>query len=166
MAGNVCQRHSMYSFDVQIQGTQLLFQKVSKIAFGIEVEEIREGGNLLPDKTPGFGTVENVTFEKGVTDDEYEIQWFKIMANGAAGVGVPGQACDAYKRPILLRQLARDKKPVREYNMVGAFPVKLEIGDWDSESNEKVVLSMECAYDYPIITTIGAPGGAIGNVFA
>ncbi len=153
MAGRVCQRHSMYAFRVDIQGfDNAFFKKVSKIAMKVEVEEIREGGVLRPDKTPGHASVEDVTFDRGVTDDTSELDWFRIVADLQIDNGVDARECLEYKRNIQIIQLNRVGAEIRRYTLIQAFPNQIEIGEWDSDSTEKLVTTMTCSYDYPIVS--------------
>lgn len=152
MAGRVCNYHSAYNFRVEIPGfADAYFKTVSGLRQEVEVEEIREGGNLLPTKLPGVGNVPNVTFERGRTNDESIVDWFTEIADFANGVGA--DPCDdSFKRNIAVVQLNRRGEEIKRYTLINAFPVAIEHGEWDNDSTDKVIETMEVAYDFLRIT--------------
>ena len=63
MAGKACDYHSKALFKVLVDGegfAEARFKKVSGLKMQVEVEEIREGGALIPEKFPGVASTENV----------------------------------------------------------------------------------------------------------
>lgn len=152
MAGRACSYHSAYNFRVEIPGfADAYFKTVSGLRHEIEVEEIREGGSLLATKLPGVGSVPNVTFERGTTNDAAVIDWFTEVANFADGTGADPCSED-FKRNIAVIQLNRRGEEIRRYTLINAFPVAIEHGEWDNDSTDKVIETMEVALDFIRIT--------------
>jgi len=149
MAGRACKYQNAYTFRVEVPGLgSAFFKKVSGIRQEIAVEELREGGAMLPYKSPGVATVPNVTLERGKTNDLDLLDWFKEVADLAAGVGA--DPCDeSYKRNVAVIQLNRKGEEIERQTLKNAFPVVHETGDRDSDSEDKLIEMVELAYDYP-----------------
>lgn len=149
--GRNCSIHSKWRFIVDIPGfADMKFEKVSEIAAEVEVEEMWEGAALLPDKYPGRGTVDNVTMERGSTTNRDDLEWFKSVADFAAGKAAA--ICSDFKRDIVVIQLDGQQNELLRYTLFGAFPRRLVLGEWDNSSSDKVIRKMEIAYDYPVVS--------------
>ena len=142
-----CAYHSKFLFEVQIPGLgSASFKKASELTMQVETEENREAGALLADKYPGTGSTEPLTLERGVTSDLGLIDWFKTIADFATGKGA--DACDDFKKTIVLIQKNRKQEEIRRYTIYGAWPSKITHGEWDNESTEKVVEKIEIVFDH------------------
>lgn len=160
--GRVCQLHSKWRFRVEIPSfSDVNFEKVSEISMEVEVEEYWDGGgDLLPDKFPGKGKVDNVTFERGATTNLDDLDWFKKVAD--FGAGTAAAACADFKQDVAVVQLDGKKDEIMRYTLFKMWPVKVTCGSWDSNAGaEKVVRSFEAAYDFPKVSS-GSAGSAIG----
>lgn len=147
MAGKACDRHISNMFKIEIPGfPDLNFAECSPLEAGVEVEEDWSEGGILPDKTPGMGKVEDVTLKRGTTADTSELDWMKQVADFGAGTGAA--PCDDYKRDCALVQLDRNKNEVARYNLFGAFPNKIKIGEWKKDSKEKIITELTLSMDY------------------
>ena len=83
-----------------------------------------------------------------------EFEWFKKITDIDSATGIDSRACDGYKQTCRIEQRARDNEPIRAYSLHQAWPVKVEYGEWDAESTDKVMVTMELAYDYPDIKNL------------
>lgn len=147
MAGKQRVHHSKWRFIVEIPRVATIkFKKVSEVKFKVEKEEIREGGMALPKKTPGFGSVEDVTLDHGATSNVEDLNWFREVLNFVDGRTLLD---DAYKRDISIVQLDLQGNETLRHTLLGAFPIELNLGDWDNDAAEKVVRQMVLTYDLP-----------------
>ena len=138
--------HKKFKFIVEIDNVQsAAFQKCSELSAEIAKIEYSEGGTLLPDKSPGRITVEDITLERGATADNDLWFWFKQVADMVKNAGAvePG-----FKRTMDIVQLDRDGSELRRWTVEGAWPTKFVAGDWDNEADENVIESVTLAYDF------------------
>lgn len=135
-------RYDKFSFKVEVDGfVDAGFQKCSEIKASMEVVEYREGGSVLPDKDPGLVNTENITLERGATDNLELYEWFKNVATGVGGEnGVD-------KRNLAIIQTDRNGNELKRWNIYNAFPIEFSAGDFDATSNEKRIEKLVLAYD-------------------
>jgi phage tail-like protein len=107
--------------------------------------EHREGGVLIPNKSPGLVSFTDVTLERGATSDRDMWDWMVEVANAAANSGLID---DEYKRNLDIVQLDRDGSELRRWRITNAWPMKLIAGEWDNEADENVIESVTLTYDY------------------
>lgn len=132
-----------FKFVIEIDGfTYFGFQKCSELSAEVAVVEHREGGALLPDKTPGLVTVPNITLERGATNDEEMFNWFKEVVDMAANLG-EGLPDPGYARDLDIVQQDRDGSELRRYPIKNAWPRKFVAGEWDNEADEVVITMLE-----------------------
>ena len=138
--------YKRFAFVVEIDGLVYAgFQSCSDLSLEVAVVEQREGGGVLPDKSPGLVTVADITLERGATDDEDLWNWMKEVANMAAGAG---QIDPEYKRTMDIVQLDRDGAELRRWTVVGCWPTTFTAGAWDGTADENVIESVILACDY------------------
>jgi len=53
-----------------------------------------------------------------------------------------------YKRNLSIVQLDRDGETLRRWNIFGAWPTQYVAGEWDNDSDEKVIEMVTLPYDY------------------
>lgn len=149
--------HDKFKFIVEIDGFQSAgFQTMSEISMESAVIEYSEGGSLIPNKSPGRVTVANVTLARGATFDNDFYNWFLEVADAAAaasttpGAGAgSGEIDPVFKRDVDVIQQDRDGSELKVWRLFGAWPMKFVAGDWDNEADEKVIETLELAYDFP-----------------
>lgn len=135
--------YKKFKFVIEIDGfTYFGFQKCSELSAEVAVVEHREGGSLLPDKTPGLVTVPNITLERGATDDEEMFNWFKEVVDMAANLG-EGLPDPGYARDLDIVQQDRDGSELRRWPIKNAWPRKFVAGEWDNEADEVVITMLE-----------------------
>jgi phage tail-like protein len=138
--------HKRFKFIVEFGGASAGFQSASEIAVETAVVEQREGGSLLPDKTPGLVTVDPVTLERGATADKDLFDWFSEVVDTASQLGLVD---DQYKRTVDLSQLDRDGTVLRKWRLHAAWPSRFVAGAWDNTADENVIESVVLNYDRP-----------------
>lgn len=139
--------HKRFKFQVQIDGLgSAAFRTCSDIAVEFATVEHFEGGTLIADKSPGRATVEDITLERGATQDRDLYDWILEVADLSANAGL----VDAeYKRMVDVVQYDRDGSILRRWRLHNAWPKRLVGGSWDNEADENVIETVVLAYDYP-----------------
>jgi phage tail-like protein len=113
------------------------------------VVEQWEGGVLISNKAPGRLTVDDITLERGATQDEDVYNWFLSMADASAHAGLVDED---YKRTVEIKQLDRDNNTLRTWRLNNAWPKRFVAGAWDNGADENVIETLVLAYDYPELT--------------
>jgi phage tail-like protein len=139
--------HKRFKFRVEFDGLgSAAFKTCSEIAIEFATVEHREGGVLIPDKSPGLATIDDLTLERGATMDRDLYDWLlqvgDIAANG-------GQIDAKYKRMGELVQYDRDNTVLRKWRLHNCWVKRFVAGAWDNEADENVIESVVLAYDYP-----------------
>jgi len=139
--------HKRFAFQVEIDGLgSAAFRTCSDIAVEFADVDHSEGGTLIPDKSLGRATVEDVTLERGATQDHDLYDWMLDCANLAINAGL----VDAqYKRMVDVVQFDRDGTVLRRWRLHNAFIKRFVAGSWDNEADENVIESVVLRYDYP-----------------
>lgn len=146
-----------FAFTVEVDGVAHAgFNKCSAIKASIAVIEHNEGGSLIPNKSPGRVTWDNVTLERGaVAADSDLYDWFRQtvdssrgLATNAAGASGVGDNDYDYKRTFDLVVRDRDGSILKRWRVVGAQVASYEAGDWDNDADEKTMEKLELAIDY------------------
>lgn len=147
MAGQAKKWHNKFKFLVEIDGfISAGFQKAGPLQGGVETIEHYEGGAVIPDKSPGLGNYENITLERGATDNLDDYNWFSNVLNAAEQT--MGADPSDYKRNLAIIQQDNAGREVMRWNVYGAFPVNFTAGDWDNTASEKTMRVLELAIDY------------------
>ena len=161
------------SFPTYLPGKEVGFQKVSGLSMSLDVAEYREGDDpLTVKKFPGLVTYDNVTFEKGIVQDDLTLTDFfqrlqsfqslgkdqlkidESVVGGIGGQGILNPAANValssadYRTDVLIKVLDRESGIVqREYTLKHAFVVGISIGDIDAQSGDLIIESMEMAHE-------------------
>ena len=131
------------------------FNKCSELSVEAAKIAYYEGCSLISHKSPGRLTYSDITLERGATEDEDMNDWFKTVGVASvtptktqgAGAGSGTKDID-YKRNLSIVQLDRDGETLRRWNIFGAWPTKYVAGEWDNDSDEKVIEMVTLPYDY------------------
>lgn len=124
------------------------FNKCSALSQKVEKIEYREGGALIPYKVPGLVSFDDITLERGTSDNTEFHTWMLDVANIAAGDGGRGAAAPAFRRDLSIRQLRRDNATTRIWDVYGAWPVEYRAGEWDNDANEVVIENLVLTFDF------------------
>lgn len=147
--------HKKFKFIVEIDGIgSAAFQSCTELSAELGKVEHREGGVLIPNKSPGLMTFTDITLSRGSSQDRDFYDWFVEIADASRNAG---EIDDAYKRLGSLLQLDRDNSVLREWRLQNAWIQKYVAGDWDNDSEEVVIEQAVLTYDY--FTLIQGGGG-------
>lgn len=130
-----------FYFQVKIGNEEFAFKEVSGLSTEIETEPVKEGGvnnfsYLLP-KQVKHG---NLTLKRALNPvNRNDVTWIrKIMEGDFSQPIVP--------RDILINLLGQDGKPLYTWTCASAYPVKWDVANLDSMSNEILLETIEFAY--------------------
>ena len=142
--------HKKFLFQVEIDGVGWAgFTSCSELA--AEVAEVAhyEGGAVIPDKSPGRVTFPDLTLERGATFDVDLFAWFNTVSELVSGIGLPDPT---YKRNLSIVQKNRAGVTVRRWNVFGAWPKKFSAGEWDNDSEEVRIETLElCIHRWELL---------------
>jgi len=137
-------------FEVEILGfIRAGFSKVSGLSHTVEVVEYREGGdNETPKKLPGQSTFENVTLERGMSNDSDFITWMRQIfnldsVNGFQGAGLADDRI--FRRKVIV--YLKDKAGLRrkKWTIYRAWPMEQSAADLDASGNEVLISTLVLA---------------------
>lgn len=144
--GNPRSFHKRFKYIVEIDGfASAGFQKCSELSMEVGKVEYREGGSLIPNKSPGLLNMTDVTLERGATTDLELYTWFKEVAYAASGLGLKDEE---YKRDFDIVQQDRDGSEQRRWNVTKGWPTKFVAGDWDNDAEEVNITSVTVTFDF------------------
>ena len=149
--------HAKHKFKVfSLRFGRAEFQKMSELQMETAKIEYYEGGALIPIKDAGRITYSDCTLERGSTADFDFFSWMRDVADASIGPGGAGLAHPFFKADdVAITQLDRDNTFIREWELVGAFPVTYNAGDWDNTVDEVVIENLTLTYDF--FQSPGAP---------
>jgi phage tail-like protein len=137
--------HKKFKFVIEIDNVAHAgFNKCSELEAEIGKIEYREGGSLIPDKSPGLVTVSDLTLERGAANDDDLYNWWLQVVDIQANAGLKDPQ---YKRNLDIVQLDRDGDELRRWGVTGAWPTKFTAGDWDNDAEENVIEKMIVTID-------------------
>ncbi len=147
IVGSVKSFDKKFLFQVFIDGfLSASFSKMSRLKATINKTVHREGGAILPHKSPGLADFDDVTLERGATRANFDCYlWFKSALNGPADVGLKEVAI---KRHLDVIQRDRDGEIIKRWSLFNAWPVSFSPGEWDNSSDDVVIEELVLAYDY------------------
>lgn len=143
--------HKRFSFKAEFERvTSAFFKSVSEIKASVAVVEQWEGGRLIPDKSPGRVTVEDVTCERGAAKGDSDLyDWWLDVVRISANTGLID---GLYKRDGDMIQMDRNGRTTRRWLLDNAWPREFSAGSWDNDADENVIEMMVLAYDAPELT--------------
>lgn len=141
--------HDKHRFKVEIGLVESAgFQKCSPLKSTIEKVNYFEGGVSIPYKVPGLITYDDVTLERGTSSNRDLIDWHAEVINAAAAGRGTGRPDPLFRRNPTVVQLGRDGSRLRAWNLFGAWPAELTVGEWDNTTSSVVLEMLVLAYDY------------------
>jgi phage tail-like protein len=139
--------HPKWKFTVRIDSISVAnFQSCSELASEYGEVQQWEGGSIIPYKTPGRLTYDDITLARGVTGSTELYDWHKAVGGSIEVGGTPAEP--AFKRNLDIVQLDRTGVNVRVWRVFGCWPKRFVAGDWDNEADENVIEQLVLAYDY------------------
>ncbi|WP_431166561.1 phage tail protein [Tenacibaculum halocynthiae] len=119
------------------------FQSVSGLSVDLETEEIAEGGeNRFKHKIPVRSKYPNLVLKRGVLVNSEVIKWCK-------------KALENFEiQPVNINVmlLGEDQQAIQTWNIVHAYPVKWNVGDFNAEESKLVIETLELTYNYFKVT--------------
>jgi len=134
--------YKKFKFTVEEKGiTWAGFRTCSDLRIQVAKIEQREGGALIPNKSPGLVTVPDVTLARGATADKDLWDWMKEVVESGSIAASP-------KRQLDIVQHDRRGLEIRRWQLVNCWPIDFKAGDWDNEADENVIEEVILALDY------------------
>ncbi|MGQ7846060.1 phage tail protein [Granulosicoccus sp. 3-233] len=135
-----------FYFSVSIGGNNgeedSAFQEVSGLTSTIEVESYSEGGeNTFVHKLPKAVSHPNLMLKRGIAPiDASLVEWCQdVLDNGFAVAIEP--------KEVVVKLLDANGDPARSWTLSNAWPVKWEVGAFESTRNELAIETIELAYN-------------------
>lgn len=128
--------YSKFRFLVEIDGfAKAGFHKCSGLEAKIETRKYRDGGDSNQfHKGPGTTDFSDITLERGMSEDEDFVTWFKQTSNiDDATVSTNP------KRNLAIILQDTDGSEVKRWNVYGAFPNTYKFDELDAESNDNML---------------------------
>ena len=131
------------------------FQEVSGIDPKVELEEVQEGGvNSHVHQLPGVTKHSNLVLKRGyVTQSSALAQWAEQSVGSTLGSAIQTQV-------LLVSLLDPSGQPLVTWTFDNAWPVKWEVGPFDSTRNDVLTETLEVAYTTVTRQLAQAPAGA------
>lgn len=135
-----------FRYEVEIAGfTRAGFSKVSGLKHTIPPIDYREGGeNERLRKLPGRSEFENVTFERGISDDNDFIDWIQQIFDLDNVRGEQG-AVEGWRRNVFVYLKDKSGTRVVKWSIFDAWPTEDGVGDLDATGNEVLIGSLVLA---------------------
>ena len=115
------------------------FQSVSGLTVDVDTEDIAEGGeNRFKHKVPVRTKYPNLVLKRGLVVDSDLIKWCRDAVENFS-----------FKPTNLIVKLLNEKhEPLLSWNVVHAYPVKLNMSDFNAEQNTIAIETIELSYNY------------------
>jgi len=126
------------------------FSNVSGLRGEVGVASYREGIDVATmRKLPGIANFDNINLVRGVTPNGALISWWNQVVNLRAGqressdFDVP----ESFRRTVNIQLLNSALIPIREWDVIEAFPSVLEYDEFDASSDDVVMERMELTHE-------------------
>lgn len=130
----------------QGDNSDTFFQSVSGLSVDLETEEIAEGGeNRFKHKIPVRTKFPNLVLKRGMVFDSKLIDWCKEAIFNANYMPLD---LTIHLLPELDDPENPNKKSLRSWNVVHAYPVKWSIADFNAEESKVLIETLELTYNY------------------
>jgi phage tail-like protein len=136
--GQVKDPYGSFNFLVEIDGiSRAAFQQCSGFDSSTEVIEHREGGdNTTPRKLPGMTKYSNISLKSGLTDSRELQDWAHRVILG-----------DIERKNGSIVLLDRKGQEVARWNFVRAWPAKWDGPDFNAETSDVAIETLELAHE-------------------
>lgn len=127
------------SFEISDNPVDIAFQDVSGIAMELQTEDIVEGGeNRFTQKLPTRANYTPLVLKRGLAVDSKVTDWARDAIENLT-----------IKPTSIIVALLNDKKePLVAYRFLNAYPLKWNISNFNAESSNIVIESLELYYQY------------------
>ncbi len=115
------------------------FQSVSGLSVDLETEEIAEGGeNRFKYKIPVRSKFPNLVLKRGLLVNSEVIKWCKKALENF----------EIEPLDITVMLLDENHEALQTWNIIRAYPVKWNVGDFNAEESKLVIETLELTYTY------------------
>ena len=132
--------HFRVEFDLAgIKDNDFRFRDVSGLSMELEEESVNEGGeNRYIQKLPVRARYTDLVLKRGLLTDSTVQKWCLAAI----------QDLDIQPTTVWVTLLNEKHEPLKTYTFVNAWPKKWNITDFNAESSDLVIESLELAYQY------------------
>lgn len=126
-----------YHFKVDWGGTRIGFTEVSGLEWEVQPIEYRDGWDpeFYMQKIPGMLKYSNVTLKRGSFQSDNEFyEWINTITLN-----------EIDKRPITISLLNEEHEPLFKWDLIDAWPTKLQVSDFKSDDNGIFINTLEVA---------------------
>lgn len=137
-----------FKFEVEIAGfVRAGFSKVSGLKQTIEEIQYREGGeNETPRKLPGQSMFEDITLERGMSNDSDFVDWIEQIFNLDNAEGQQGNGVgDEFRRKVVIYLKDKTGARVVKWTVFNAWPKEDGTADLDASANDVLMASLVLA---------------------
>ncbi len=126
-----------YKFEVEMGGfARLGFSKISGLKQTTEAIEYREGGdNESPRKIPGQTTYDDLTIERGMSNDDDFVNWVDEVFTADNVEGEQGDE-ESFRKDLTIYLKNKAGTRVKKWKVERAWPKERSYGDLDANSND------------------------------
>jgi phage tail-like protein len=120
-------------------GTRIGFTEVTGLTSESEVIEYREGSSPLfhKIKQPGLQKLANITLKRGTFQGDIEFnEWMDTISMNTV-----------VRRDVTIKLLNENHEPVITWQVLNAWPVKVQSSDLKADGNEVAIETMELAHE-------------------
>jgi phage tail-like protein len=132
-----------FHFQVSWGPGRMAFTEVSGLDFETEVIEYRSGDSPTYHKTkqPGMTKYSNVTMKRGtfLGDYDYYNLWLKTFYFQEQSA--------QYRTTVVIQLLNEQHQPVITWNLLNAWPTKIQSTDLKADANEVAIESLEWVHE-------------------
>ncbi len=135
-----------FKFEVEITGfTRAGFAKVEGLSHSVEAIEYREGGeNEVMLKLPGQSKFEDVTLERGMTEDTDFLDWINEIFDLDRAKGAQGEN-ENFRRTVVVYLKDKSGARVRKWTVINAWPRDRKVSGLDAKSSEIMLTTLVLA---------------------
>lgn len=139
-----------FHFQVQFLNKQFavidtMFQSVSGLSASVEMSEVAEGGeNRFKHKLPQGIRFPNLVLKRGMVTDSALIRW----CNSAM------ENFEFSRMDLIVVLMNEQMLPLKTWNIKGALPVKCEVSEFNAETSNIVIETIELSYKYFTIPSL------------
>jgi len=136
-----------FRFVIDVEGFDrgAQFMKCSAPKRTVDVIEYREGDQPpILQKGLGLAKMDNITMERGLTENVDFVNWAKMAHDGSAGTAQNALP----RKEMTITQLDRQGNPFRKWRLFDAWVVEYRpISDLDATASENTIEQMVVAYE-------------------
>jgi phage tail-like protein len=133
----------------------LRFQSVSGLSVSIQPEVVAEGGeNRFKHQLPNVPVYDKITLKRGLFHGSFIANWCKNAIENF----------EFEPHNMLITLLNDLHLPVATWHVFNAYPIKVNISEFNAEQNTLVIETLELAYQY--YKTIGLDVSLLGGIGA